>query len=121
MLATLAYSTLAFICFFLLNIDRISKAVGWRIVTLASVPLDVSMMGIFIAKDAIFGVHSFECAAARGVVMTIEQNYYLQNISSLELQRRYHAQARRGSIYIDGARDVCLIPPSVYLVCVMAA
>jgi hypothetical protein len=120
MLTTLIYSFLVIACFLLLNVVKKLRASTWHIVAVTSIPGDVSMICLFIAKDVILGVHSFECAATQGTVSAIQQYGDLQNMDALELRGFYNNRPSHGA-FIASARDVCLVPSSVYVVCVVTA
>jgi len=116
MLTTLIYSAFALVCFLLLHLAKKLRTSAWHIVALASIPGDVSMACLFIAKDIIFGVHSFECAVAQGTLSALQHN----DMDPLEL-RGFHSNRPSHGVLMASARDVCLVPSSVYIVCVMAA
>ncbi|OIW25063.1 hypothetical protein CONLIGDRAFT_80673 [Coniochaeta ligniaria NRRL 30616] len=114
LLITLIYSSLAIVCFLLLNLVKKLRASAWHIVAISSVPGDVSMTCLFIAKDVIFGVHSFECAAASGTISAIKQYATLQDMNPLEL-RSFLDNKPSAGLFIGSTRDSCLLSSSVYV------
>lgn len=85
------------------------------------------MICLFIAKDVVFGVHSFECAVLPGdTTKTASGGYH--NGDSLELRSYYDAERERqhpGEYPIlagsDSGRHPCLFPYGVYIICMLAA
>lgn len=120
MLTTLIYSSLAIVRSLLLILLKMRWPPAWYMVALCSVPWDVSMICLFIAKVVIFGVHSFECAASQGTASVIHQYGDRRDMDALDL-RNLHDSLPGHEVFIAAARDVCLVPSGVYVICGIAA
>ena len=123
MLTTLIYSSIAIVCFLLVSVSNKLKALAWHKLALISLPGDVSMICLFIAKDIIFGVHSYECASSQVIVSAVKQYNAVQSMNSLELRGflENSPTAHPWAISKQSLTHTCLLPSTVYILCVVAA
>lgn len=121
MLTTVIYSSLAIVRSLLLILLKKPWASAWYIGASSSIPWDLSMTCLFIAKVAIFGVHSFECAASQGTASALQHYGDVLNRHALDLRSLHDNRPLFHGAFIAAARDVCLVPSSVYAVCGIAA
>ncbi|KAB5583062.1 hypothetical protein GE09DRAFT_289432 [Coniochaeta sp. 2T2.1] len=123
MLTTLIYSSVAIVCFLLVNVSNKLKAFAWHKLALVSLPGDVSMICLFIAKDIVFGVHSYECASSQVIVSAVNQYNAVQHMDSLELRSFLENKptAHPWAISKQSLIHTCLLSSSVYVLCVVAA
>jgi hypothetical protein len=105
MTIAVTYSTLAILILIILKKIEKLRVSSWHIVTMASLPADMVMLGLCAAQHVIFNIRSFECAA----VMRADMSFFTDDF--------------RANVYLLGQHGDtvgCLFPLGVYSLCIIA-
>ena len=74
---SLGYSTLVLVFVILLNKIQRLKTSSWHIFAMTSIPGDLLMLSVFVAKVAVLSIQYFECS-----VLTRTDSEHLSHIAS---------------------------------------
>jgi hypothetical protein len=127
MVLTLTYSSLAIVCFLILNAVKTLRVSSWHIVAISSIPGDLLMVCLCIAQCVTLTIRSFECVATDGRLGLSESYGNIETFlhGGIEDLRRSVVDVSNSPAFkrrlTDATKARCLYPSALYVACIIGA